>query len=250
MAGYSTFPALVLREAKYKESDRIVTLLSAEHGLLTAKAQGALRKTSKLGASTQQLTYSEITVYENAGKIRIREASVLEPFTGLRTDFSNYALACYFADCVDRLISEDEANEQVLQLTLNCLYALSNALHDPLKIKAAFELRLMCILGYEPDLSRCSVCAKEMPEEPTFGFTSGHICCRSCRNADIGITDYLCPESLKAMRHICLSRPKQILSFDLSKEAQRRLSIACEDYLLRQTDRRFATLDYWKKVRI
>ena len=56
---YETMQALVLREVRYKESDRIINLLTRQHGKMSAKARGALRKGSKTAAATQQLTYSE-----------------------------------------------------------------------------------------------------------------------------------------------------------------------------------------------
>ena len=50
---FETTKALVLREVKYKEADRILTLFTADNGKITAKARGALRKSSKTGAATQ-----------------------------------------------------------------------------------------------------------------------------------------------------------------------------------------------------
>ena len=54
---FKTVNALVLREVRYKEADRILTLLTDTDGKLTVKARGALRKSSKTAAATQLLTY-------------------------------------------------------------------------------------------------------------------------------------------------------------------------------------------------
>ena len=64
---FKTVNALVLREVRYKEADRILTLLTDTDGKLTAKARGALRKSSKTAAATQQLTYAEMTLFGNRG---------------------------------------------------------------------------------------------------------------------------------------------------------------------------------------
>lgn len=247
---FSSQDALILREVKYKEADRILTLYTSQFGLIAAKAAGALRKNSKLGASTQMLTYSDVTLVYRDGKYSVSEASIIEPFNGLREDFESYSLACYFADCVETLAQEDVPDKAIMQLILNTLYALSNKLYEPVKIKASFELRLMCLLGYRPELSRCSVCGNNNPQSPTFGYESGYLCCRECRNADIGVTDYLCSESLKAMRYILSCSPKSLFSFDIEEDSLKRLSVACEDYLVSQSERRFSTLDYWKKIKL
>ena len=155
---FETTKALIPREVRYKESDRILTVLTDKDGKRTLKARGALRKGSKMAAATQQLTFSELTLFENRGRATINEASILEPFEGLRADFSSFALGCYFAEVLEATSEEGMADPAVLQLALNSLYALSRALCAPEQVKAVFELRLMALIGYEPDLTACPVC--------------------------------------------------------------------------------------------
>lgn len=250
MAGYLKFDALILREVKYKEADRLLTVFSEDDGIITLKAPGALRNKSKLGAATQQLVFSELTALNRSGFTNITEASVKEGFEGLRKDFSAYALGCYFAECIEALLPQETPDKSVLQLALNSLYALSRNLYDPIQIKAVFELRLMCLLGYAPDLERCSVCGKDEPEAPYFGIRSGRLVCGECRNSEYSKTDRLCHDSLSAMRFIVSAPAKQIFSFKISEDSLKRLSLTCEDYIIQQSERSFRTLDYWKKVKI
>ena len=65
---YKTLHGLVLREVRYKESSKILTILTEEEGKLTAEARGAMRKGSKCAASAQTLTWSEMTFFENKGR--------------------------------------------------------------------------------------------------------------------------------------------------------------------------------------
>lgn len=245
---YETMKALVLREVRYKEADRIVELLTDTHGKMTAKARGALRKNSKIAASTQILTYSELTLFFNKGKWTVNEGVVLESFAGLRTDITGLSLGCYFTECLCALAVEDQAEPALMQLGLNSLYALSRGMYKESLIKAAFELRLMCLAGYAPDLGLCSVCGESEPDLPCLSLDKGQLCCQSCRTADLGITAPLCADSLAAMRYICSAPAKQLFSFTISGEAEKRLCNATENYLLRQTERRFSTLDYYKSV--
>ena len=141
---FKTVNALVLREVRYKEADRILTLLTDTDGKLTAKARGALRKSSRTAAATQQLTYAEMTLFGNRGRWTVNEATVKEPFTGLREEMERLALGAYFAECMEAFSVEEQPEPALLQLGLNSLYALSHGLYGQEKIKAAFELRLMC----------------------------------------------------------------------------------------------------------
>lgn len=245
---FDTTKALVLREVRYKEADRILTLISADHGKLSAKARGALRRGSKTAAATQQLTYSELTLFFNKGKWTVNEGVVLEAFDGLRADICALALGCYIAECLDALSVENQPDAPLMQLGLNSLYALSRGMYSHAQIKAAFELRLMCLAGYAPELGGCAVCGAKEPEEPVLSLETGCLCCRRCRTAQSGRTAALCPESLAAMRYIISAPAKQLFSFTLGGAALARLGSAAEDYLLCQTERRFSTLDYYKSV--
>ena len=202
---FKTVNALVLREVRYKEADRILTLLTDTDGKITVKARGALRKSSKTAAATQQLTYSEMTLFGNLGRWTVNEATVKEGFDGLRTDIGSVALGCYFAECADALSVEDQPDAPLMQLALNCLYALSRGMYTPEHIKAAFELRLMCLAGYTPELSHCAVCGEEEPGDPVLMLERGCVCCRRCA-AGAGQTVKLDTASLNAMRHICSVR--------------------------------------------
>lgn len=245
---FSKSDALVLREVRYREADRILTLFTFDRGILTAKGRGALRKTSKIAAATQQLTLSEMTFFENKGRLIVQEAVVKEPFEGLRQNFENFALGCYFAECIEAFVQEDQPDPDSFQLILNALYAVSHELCSPYLVKAAFEMRLMCLMGYAPDLSACCFCGKQDPVSPVLGIRSGRICCRECRNSELGEGVLLCDASLNAMRYIASAPSKRLFSFTLPEEALMRLGIASERYLTAQADRRFPTLEYWKKI--
>ena len=237
---FETTKALVLREVKYKEADRILTLFSSDNGKITAKARGALRKGSRTAAATQQLCWSDMTLFFNKGKWTVNEASVIEPFDGIKEDIASFALGSYFAECVEALSVEDQKEPELLS-------PLSRALHDPRKIKAAFELRLMSLSGYHPSVERCAACGEEHPQEPVFDLLDGRLFCRKCCTRGSAVS--LDSESLEAMRFVLSAPPKQIFSFELDGDALITLGFAAENYLLTQTERSFGTLDYYKQFK-
>ena len=244
---FQTVNALVLREVRYKEADRILTLLTDTEGKITVRARGALRKSSRTAAATQQLTYSEMLLFGNKGRWTVNEASVKEAFSGLREDMERFSLGACFAEYMEAFSVEEQPEPELLQLGLNSLYALSRGLHSPEKIKAAFELRLMCLSGYAPELGRCAVCGGE-PEDPVLCLERGQVCCGNCGRA-MGESAALGGGALEAARFLSTAPPKQFLSFRIGEDAQQRLSDAAERYLLRRAERGFPTLEYWKKIR-
>ena len=183
---FLTTRGLVLREVRYKESDKILTVLTQHEGKITVRARGALRKGSRITAATQLLTYSDMTIFENRGRRTLNEASTVEEFLGLRADLGAFALGSYFAELLETVSAEEYPDPPVLQLGLNSLYALSRALCPPEQIKAVFELRLMCLAGYEPDLSCCARCGAPEPAELWLSLRGGAVYCAQCRAAAAG----------------------------------------------------------------
>lgn len=246
---FTSTQALVLREVRYKEADRILTLLTSTEGKISVRARGALRRGSRTAAATQQLTYSEMTLFGNRGRWTVNEAVVKEAFTGLRSSMEDFALGCYFAECLESMSVEDQPDGPLLQLGLNSLYALSRQLYPQEHIKAAFELRLMCISGYAPELQLCPACGCADIEEPVLDISRGSVFCRSCSQGGAELVR-LCPDSLAAMRYIASAPAKQLFSFRLPDEALKRLSRGAERYMLLHAERQFPTLSYWKNIRI
>ena len=247
---FKTTKALVLREVKYKEADKILTVLTEDEGKLTVKARGAMRKSCKYGAASQMLCFSEMTLFGNAGKWSINEAETIEQFLPLRTDIEALALGSYFAEMLETVTDEDSPNPGLLQLGLNCLYALSRKMFSPEQIKAVFELKLLCLSGFEPMLDACPVCGKTEIEDPVFSLNGGCIHCRSCPPGAAGVSLPLCRETLDAMRYVIAAEPRKICSFSVSPQALQQLGEVCEAYAAAQLERGFGTLDYWKTLRV
>ncbi len=175
--------ALVLRETAYKESDKILTLLTQEAGRLTASARGCRRKGSPIAAGSQLLVWSDVVLHEYRGRWTVQEAAVDREFRGMREDLEKFSLGCYFAEVTELLVVEGLPCPELLSLLLNSLHALDR-LDRPLGlVKAAFELRAMCLAGYEPLLDACAVCGCPTPEEPRFHLREGVLHCVGCRGS-------------------------------------------------------------------
>lgn len=245
---FRTENALILREVRFKESDRILTALTADAGKMTLSAHGALSKHSRIAAATQQLTYSELTLFEKNGRYAVREAVTKEGFPGLRQDLEKLALGSYFAECLEQYAGENQEEPELMQLGLNSLYALSEGLGSCEKVKAAFELRLMTVEGYAPSEERCPVCGREDIREPLFFPEEGQIVCRECRKAGRALP--MTSGTLAAMRYIMHAPAKKLLAFRITDEDQRLLSAVTENWLLQCSDRNFPTLAYYKNLRM
>lgn len=242
---------LVLREVNYKESDKILTVLTREGGKRTVKAQGCRRKGSRLAASAQLLVWSDMTLFEYKDYWTLNEAESQEQFWGVKSDIEKLGLGSYFAEVTETVADEGRSDEALLSLVLNSLYALDKLNKPQALIKAAFELKLMCLTGYEPMLDACAACGVEHPEDPRFHLSEGVLHCGPCRGeVGDGISMPITQAALAAMRHVVYGDPKRLFSFPIDEEGLKRMCDLCEAYLLTQLERGFRTLDFYKSLRV
>ncbi len=243
---YITTMGLVLRNTDYKETSRILTVLTAPYGRMTVTAKAARRKNSATAAGTQFLTCSEFTMSNNHGRWILTEARCIEEFLGLRDDVALLALGSYFAELLETLAVTEESAPEMLSLCLNALYALSEHLYEPELVKAAFELRLLALCGYAPAVQCCAECGNEEPVDPVLSL-GGAVYCASCR--PFGAAVPMSAGSLSAMRYVLSAPSKKLFSFNIGAESLKEFSEAAEKYTIAQLDRGFRSLDFYKNVK-
>ena len=157
--GKTVTTGLVLRVTETKETDKILTVLTPDRGKIPLIARGARRTNSRIAAACQLLAYSELTLYRRGSWFLLDEASTVELFDGVRRDIVLLALASYFAELTEAVCPEETAAPELLSLLLNALYALCYLDREARLVKAAFQLRLLALAGFEPLASSCAVCA-------------------------------------------------------------------------------------------
>ncbi len=244
---YQTIKALVLRVTDYNDRDALLTLLTAEYGLITAKARGLRRKNSPLTAPCQLLSYGEFTLFEYRDMYTVNEANAIELFQDLRKDLQRLSLGTYFAQVAQVISQEDQPGTELLSLVLNCLHGLSRLKLPENQVKAVFELRCACIAGFLPEVSGCAVCGNPQPDR--FDITQGCLICATCHSYEqTSLRLPVNPGMLEAMRYIIFCPAGKLFSFRLSDENMEALSSLTEAYLAAQLERGFSSLDFYKSL--
>ena len=239
---------LVLRVADYKESSRMLTVLTDELGKISVSARGATRMKSRIAAACQPMAFSEMTLSESRERFYLKEANTLELFQGLTADLKSYALGCYFLELLEAACPETVEEPEALTLGLNALWLLSEGKKDQRIVKCVFEFRLMSLLGYCPETEGCAACGRPEPENPTLDLRGGAVYCRTCAVTEAQRRMSIDPPALQALRHIVSAPRQKVFSFRLAEASLRRLADVSENYVKEQMERSFRTLDYYKSL--
>lgn len=241
-----TAPGLVIREQSIGESDKLVTVLTAQYGLVRAFSRGAKKTKSKKLAATSLLAYSDFTFTKKREAFSVEDALVKEVFFELRNNVEKMALAQYFCELANEFCEEDYESEEILRLFLNALWLLKEDRKNPGFIKAVVELRLIALSGYMPALLGCDKCGEYESQTMFFSPETGKIYCENC--APVGQRYCVNASVIQAMRYVSLSDFGKIFSFSLTDDAMESFSSVAEGYLLHKTERKFKTLDFYKSI--
>lgn len=242
-----TTEGIVLRSYKSAE-DRVLHILTGDHGVLTAFANGAQRPRSKLASATELLCYSSFVLFHHRDRYVVDNADSIRIFFGIRGDIEKLALASYLVQLADEVCPHGVEAAEHLRLMLNTLHYIENAKRPRAQLKALFELRMLTLSGFMPDLVACRECAAFEARDMRFFPASGDLLCGDClakhSAPDSGMP--LSPGVLAAMRHIIYAGNDKLFAFSLSGQGLDQLSRVAEAYLQYQVERTFAALEFYR----
>ncbi len=175
--------AVVVRSLSYGESDRIVTFVTPDAGRLTGIAKGAKKSRRRFGAALELFTFVRLAYFEKPAfeLVRLESAEIIAGFTDARRDLAKIAHAAYLVEVAGRAVQPREPAFVVFRLLVETLGAVDAGPADETRLRA-FELRLLALLGYRPELRRCVRCRRVRPAEGRFrvSLRAGGLVCRPC----------------------------------------------------------------------
>ncbi|MBF6455768.1 DNA repair protein RecO [Nocardia cyriacigeorgica] len=174
--------AVVLRQHKLGEADRIVTLLTRQNGLVRAVAKGVRRTKSRFGARLEPFAYIDVQLHPGRNLDTITQVHTVEAnAAGIIDDYGRYTTACAVLETAERLAGEERAPAARLHiLTAGALRAIAAGQRPHELVLDAFLLRAMGFAGWAPALDECARCATPGPHR-AFHVAAGGAVCVHCR---------------------------------------------------------------------
>ena len=184
--GFYNTEALILKARDWGEADQLVTLFSRDRGKLVAAAKGIRKPQSRLRGGAQVLSHSELMLHTGRSMDRITGSQSIHGFN-LGDSLDKLTCGMYWADLLDRILPEREANLPIYELALKGMAGLEAADSNRFPLEAFslfFEWNLINLMGYQPCLDCCVLCREpqELEREREFAFSAaeGGLVCRSC----------------------------------------------------------------------
>ena len=193
--------AIVIKRSDLGEADRLLTLFTPRLGRLRAAAKGARKPTSRLGGHLELFSEIQVLIARGRNLDYVTQVQTLNPFMLLRDDLEVLGRACYLAELVDQFGEESAASEALYALLRDALTALPTSRQPDLLLRH-FELHLLALSGYQPELGRCVVCRRELlPVTNTYSCAAGGMLCPQCAGNE-SIRRELSVDLLKSLRYL------------------------------------------------
>lgn len=176
--------AVVLSRRDYGEADRIIALFTKQQGRISAIIKGARRQKSKLGPHCDYFARVNLMLSRGRDLDVITGVEPVASYQRLRQDLDAFAHASYYAELLRHFTKERQEHERVYELLAASLAVLDEGV-DPWPVTRHFELAMLTLLGYHPELFHCVNCRNELQAEPNnFSARAGGMLCPRCRSVD------------------------------------------------------------------
>lgn len=174
--------AITLKTYDLGEYDKILLLLSKERGIFKAVAKGIKKTKSRFGGKLDPLNINSLLISKGKNLDLITQCENLKSFAKIRNDYDKLVYSLYFGELIIAFYQEGEVLTEIFALLIESLEKLEKA-EDALIDVIIFEINLLKMLGYEPDLTECNICANEIGYKKTrigFSFITGGLICENC----------------------------------------------------------------------
>ena len=178
---------LVVKEVSYKENDKILHALSRTSGKIQLISKGSKKPNSHLVNVSQIFAYSKCSLTRTRDMYIITSAELIDNFYSLKNNMDAFYHGNYILELISYVAQENEYDKKIFDMTVAVLHYLSISTDNFDKITAAYELKLVSMLGYKPDFVHCVSCGKTIRENALFSIKEGGIFCSECVKYGNGI---------------------------------------------------------------
>lgn len=224
---------IILGKQDYRESDRLFVIYTDELGKIEALAKGVKKIKSKMAGHLDFFSEIDLMVAPGKNYFQIAGADIRKNFTNVNKDLAKIALASFCLEMVDNFTKPEHPDQKIYALLKYFLNALNNRKDkkflENYGLSKFFIIKLMSLLGWEPELYSCLKCKnKIVPEGNFFDAGRGGLVCKKCGRGGMPIS----PAVIKILRFVLKKKSEDFPAIKISKK-QLKETAAIIDYFMK-----------------
>lgn len=140
-----TTEGLILRRSNFGEADRVLTVLTDRYGKISVIARGVRKITSRRAGNIELLNRVKLHLFKSKS-YTLQEAESIETYPQIKANLTVSTTAFHIIELVNRLVPEEQKNEQLYRVTVSILDLLED---NPRQLFVrAYEVKILSILGF------------------------------------------------------------------------------------------------------
>ena len=244
--------AIILSRRDFGESDRLLTLFTPAHGKLRAIAKGARKSSAKVSGHVELFARSDCLIHKGRNLDILTQAELIEPYLGLRENLERGAYASYVAELLDRFSADEEGASGDLFALLHQTLARIAEAEDPRLAARFFELQMLDLVGFRPELGECVVSRAPLQPEPQFfSYEEGGVVSRAASTRAPARLTEIDFDTLKLLRHLQRSAGayERVSSLRISPAQHNRTEAIMQGYIAHLLERKLESVDFIRRLR-
>lgn len=215
---------IIVSEVDYKESSKIINVLTKELGIVGIIARGTKRVKSNLAGVTSKLTYGYFHInYKEGGLSTLIEVDIIDRFKNIRKDISLMSYAIYILELAGR-VYKHETSPLIYEILIASLKKIDEG-YDYQVITNIFELKMLDFLGIRPVVDECVSCGSKVDIVTVSSYRGGYLC-KNCIHNE-GIVNIKTIKLLRMFYYVDISK---ISKLEVTDNIKRELSRFIYDY--------------------
>ena len=174
---------IVLNCKDYKESDKLLSILSLELGKILVVAKGVKKAKSKFKAYAQPFCFAnfELTNSKNGAYV-LTGVNEIENFYSLTSDINKFEYAFCILEIAEKICKENVLYPRLFLEILKCLQALINEKVNEKTVLIKFILNVLNFEGVNINLNKCTSCKSALVGDVYLDIQTCETLCTACKN--------------------------------------------------------------------
>ena len=185
--------------------------------------------------------FGEYLMYKGTNTYHINSVEPIEIFYNLRIDLEKLKYAVHINKIVQDITQENQNCYNILQLLLNTLYTISETDKNLDLVISIFKLRLLCIMGFSPNIKRCVNCGQQ-EELLYFSIKDNGFKCKACSKQDTSAIT-MSASTINAIKYTVTAPAKKLYSFSLKDEALEEFKLITKLYFNEKLEKEYKLED-------
>ena len=173
---------IILKSTEYKEKDRMVTILTADNGIMSFVAKGVAGKAGKNSYVAVPYMLCDFVLTPSHGFYYLKDGLIIAGNSGIMNSLEAMAVAGHIADCVIDSVFQSDNSRAVYELVVYAYYALATRPESHIVVYTSFNWKLLQILGLSLRYELCNSCGKPIGTSDIYhlSFSEGSCFCDEC----------------------------------------------------------------------